>query len=368
MKRIFTIIIAILIVGTFAWTLYFLYKKSEKVPVKYKIEKPFKTEIVKKAIATGTVIPRKEVLIKSNVSGIVEKIFVQAGKSINVGDIIAKIKIVPDMISVSEAENRLARAKISLEQTKVEQERIQKLVEKEVLPKTDLIAIENSLKNAKQELDAAENNLQLIKEGATKNSGTATNTLIKSTIRGMILDIPIKEGNSVIQSNNFNEGTTIASIADMGQMIFEGKVDESEVGKLKQGMTLMMTVGAIENMKFDAILEYISPKGIVENGTVQFLIRAAIDIKKSYFLRANYSANADIVLDKREKVLAVSESLLHFSGDSIYLEVETKKDHFKRVKIETGLSDGINIEILKGLSGNENIKGKEIIEEQKANE
>ncbi len=368
MKKVLTVFLIAGLVIVFIWTLYFLYKKSEKVPVKYKTEKPFKTDIIKKAIATGTVIPRKEVLIKSNVSGIVEKIFVQAGKNINVGDIIAKIKIIPDMVSVNEAENRLARAKISLDQNKVELDRVQKLVEKEVLPKTDFIVADNNYKNSKQELEAAENNLQLIKEGATKNSGTATNTLIKSTIRGMILDIPIKEGNSVIQSNNFNEGTTIASIADMGQMIFEGKVDESEVGKLKQGMMLVMTVGAIESMKFDATLEYISPKGIVENGTVQFLIKAAVDIDKSYFLRANYSANADIVLDKREKVLALEESVLKFSGDSIYVEVEEKQGKYKRVKIETGISDGINIEVLKGLNGSEKIKGKEVVEEVKTNE
>jgi HlyD family secretion protein len=264
------------------------------------------------------------------------------------------------MVSVNEAENRLARAKISLDQNKVELDRVQKLVEKEVLPKTDFIVADNNYKNSKQELEAAENNLQLIKEGATKNSGTATNTLIKSTIKGMILDIPIKEGNSVIQSNNFNEGTTIASIADMGEMIFDGKVDEREVGKIRPNMPLILTIGALDTVKFDASLEYIAPKGVKENGAIQFQIKAKVNLQKGVFLRAGYSSTADIVLASKKNVLAISESVLQFENNKTFVEVETAPQVFEKRFIQTGLSDGINIEILSGIKKGEKVKNPNV--------
>ena len=328
--------------------------------IQYNTEKPIITNIIKKTVATGTIVPRKEVLIKSNVSGIVEKVFVQAGTHINKGDVIAQVKIVPDVINVNEAESRIERAKIAFENAKQELERNVKLFGQEAIAKTELIASELNFKNTKQELETAENNLQIIKDGVSKKTGAVTNTIIRSTISGLILDIPIKEGNSVIQSNNFNEGTTIASIADMGQLIFEGKVDESEVGKIKTGMNLILTVGAIENTTFKAKLEYIAPKGIVENGTIQFQIKAAIELDKNFFLRANYSANADIVLERKDSVLAIPESVLQFDEqEKPFVELRQKNNSFKKIYLKTGLSDGINIQILEGVKRGDVIKGSE---------
>jgi HlyD family secretion protein len=205
-------------------------------------------------------------------------------------------------------------------------------------------------------LDAAEDNLQIIREGAAKKSGQTTNTIIESTITGMVLDVPIKEGNSVTESNTFNSGTTIAIVADMGEMIFEGKVDESEVGKIKEGMNLILTIGALETEKFEAELEHIAPKGVLENGAVQFKIQARVALKKGNSIRAGYSANADIVLDKRDSVLVVEESLLTFSHDSAFVEVETAPATFEKRHIRTGLSDGINIEVLSGVAKEDKIK------------
>jgi len=215
---------------------------------------------------------------------------------------------------------------------------------------------EMAYNSAKEELDASENNLQLIKDGVTKNQGEKTNTLIRSTIDGMILDIPVKEGKSVIETNNFNAGTTIAVIADMMEMIFKGKVDESEVGKIKTGMNLILSVGAVEKDKFDAVLEYISPKGVSEEGAIQFEIRAKMKLKKSHFIRVGYSANADIVLEKKDSVLAINESLLQFEGDRVFVEVEDRPQQFEKRYIEVGLSDGINIEIVKGLTKKDKVK------------
>ncbi len=360
MKKIRNLVIIIFLLGTFIYTILYLYGKSKPVLVEYNINKPIITNIIKKTVATGTIVPRKEVLIKSNVSGIIEKIYVQAGTFISKGDIIAQIKIIPDVINVNEAESRIERAKISFDNAKQDFERNSKLYNQEAIPKTELISSELNFKNSKQELETAENNLQIIKEGISKKLGSVTNTIIRSTISGTILDVSIKEGNSVIQSNNFNEGTTIASIADMGQLVFEGKVDESEVGKIKTGMSLILTIGAIENASFKAKLEYIAPKGVIENGTIQFQIKAAIEPTKQYFLRANYSANADIVLERKDSVLALSESLLQFDKEEKpFVEVQQKDKSYKKVFPKTGLSDGINIEILEGLKITDLIKGSE---------
>ena len=360
MKKVRNIAFIIILLGTFVYTLVYLYGKSKPIVIQYNTEKPIITNIIKKTVATGTIVPRKEVLIKSNVSGIVEKVFVQAGTHINKGDVIAQVKIVPDVINVNEAESRIERAKIAFENAKQELERNVKLFGQEAIAKTELIASELNFKNTKQELETAENNLQIIKDGVSKKTGAVTNTIIRSTISGLILDIPIKEGNSVIQSNNFNEGTTIASIADMGQLIFEGKVDESEVGKIKTGMNLILTVGAIENTTFKAKLEYIAPKGIVENGTIQFQIKAAIELDKNFFLRANYSANADIVLERKDSVLAIPESVLQFDEqEKPFVELRQKNNSFKKIYLKTGLSDGINIQILEGVKRGDVIKGSE---------
>ncbi|MEI6488225.1 MAG: efflux RND transporter periplasmic adaptor subunit [Bacteroidota bacterium] len=355
-KKILKITVLVLILAVFVWTIYFLYSKSEQQPVIYQTISPFDTTIVKKTVATGSVIPRKEVNMKSQVSGIIEKLFVTAGQEIRQGDVMAKIKIIPNMVNLANAENRVNQAQISYDNAKQEFDRNETLFKQNVISKADFLPYELKLKSSKEEMDAADNNLQLIKEGVTKSAGTATNTLIRSTITGMVLDVPIKEGGSVIESNTFNEGTTIASVANMGEMIFEGKVDESEVGKIKEGMDLVLTIGAIDKESFLATLEYISPKGITENGAIQFLIRAALSKTKGKMLRAGYSANADIILAKKEKTFAIPELVLKFEKEKTYVEIETSKDKYEKRFITTGLSDGINIEVVEGLKKTDKIK------------
>jgi HlyD family secretion protein len=302
------------------------------------------------------VVPRKEVNIKPQVSGIIEKLFVIAGDKVKKGDMIARIRIIPNMINLANAENRLNRAKLAYENAKIDLDRNQKLFESKMIAYADYQVIKLNFNNAKEELDAAENNIQLIKEGVSKSSGKATNTIVRSTIDGMVLDVPLKEGSSVIESNTFNEGTTIATVADMGEMIFEGKVDESEVGKIKPGMDLILTVGAIDADKFAATLEYIAPKGVKENGAIQFLIKARVDLKSNLFLRAGYSANADIVLAKKDSVFCLPESVLQFEKEQVFVEVETAPQTFEKRNLKTGLSDGINIEIIEGISRGDKVK------------
>jgi len=356
MKKALKIVIGVIILVVFAGTIVYLYRKSQAKPVVYETTTAQVTNIVKKTVATGKVVPRKEIEIKPQVSGIISELYVEAGQKVKKGDMIAKVRIIPNMINLNEAESRVNRAKINLDNARQNYDRQKTLYDSRVIAIAELQNYELALKTAREDLDAAENNLQLIREGITKTAGAASNTIIRSTIEGMVLTVPVEVGNSVIESNTFNDGTTIATIADMGEMIFKGKVDESEVGKLHEGMELIMTVGAIDTEKFTAKLEHISPKGVEENGAIQFEIRAAVELKENLFIRAGYSANADIVLERRDSVMAVQESLIKYEGDTASVEVETAPQVFKKKIIKTGLSDGVNVEVLSGITKKDKLK------------
>lgn len=356
MKVFFRILLVIVIAGVFGGTIFYLYGKSRQKPVVFETSTAFVTDITKKTVATGKVVPRQEIDIKPQVSGIIEQVFVEPGQKVKAGDLLARVKIIPNMLNLANAESRVKRAEISLQDTRRAFERQKDLFAKGVVAEVEFQQYEMSYLNALEELQSAENNLQLIRDGVAKSQGAASNTLIRSTISGMILAVPVEVGNSVIETNNFNEGTTIATIADMNEMIFKGKVDESEVGNIHEGMELLLTIGAIDNMQFIARLEHISPRGVEESGAVQFEIRAAVALKEDVFIRAGYSANADIALDRRENVLAVKESLLIFENGSTFVEVETSSQQFERREVKLGLSDGLNVEILSGLSADDKIK------------
>ncbi len=355
MKRAFAILIVLILIASFFGTGFFLYQKSQKPDVVYETENPFFSDIIKKTVATGSITPRKEIQLKSRVSGVVENIYVEAGQIVNTGEPIAKIKIIPDVVRLNEAQMRLKSAKINLSNAEKEFTRQKQLFKEKVISEVDFNQYQLEYNLRKQEAEAAENNLELIREGASKNTGTESN-LVHATASGMVLDVPVKEGYFVIESNTFNEGTTIASIANMSDLIFEGKVDESEVGKIKEGMGLNLKIGALETEDIHAKLEYISPKGVEEDGAIQFEIRAAIQNESRLFLRAGYSANADIVLDQKDSVLSIQESNLIFEKEKTFVDVEVGEQQFQRREVKTGLSDGINIEIVSGLKPEEKIK------------
>jgi HlyD family secretion protein len=362
MKKIFRILGIALLVAVFGGTIYFLYTKSKKTPDMFETKTPFVSDVVRKTVATGSVVPRQEIEIKPQVSGIIDEIYIRAGDFVTKDQVIAKIKIIPDMVNLNAAESRVKRAEINFDDAQVDYDRKQKLFDTDVISYEEFKTAKVGYDSAKEELAAAENNLELIKNGVTKKAQTATNTLVRSTINGMVLDVPVEVGNSVIQSNTFNEGTSIASIADMQDMIFEGKVDETEVGKIKEGMPIELEIGAIEKEKFQAILEYISPKGKEENGAIQFEIKADVSLKDNQFIRAGYSANASIVLERKDSVLVIPEGMLKFENDSAFVEVLINEtEHlFEKRKVETGISDGINIEVVSGLNKEEKVKGDKI--------
>lgn len=357
MKKTIFIIASILVLGLLAYTLYYVYEKSQKKPVTFKTEKAFYSDIIQKTVATGSVVPRKEIDIKPVVSGIIQEIMVEPGEQVKSGDVIARIKVIPDMVTLNNAENRVRQAQINFDNAKIDYERNKKLFDEGVISYATYQPFELAKKSAENELKAAKDNLQIVKEGASKRNSNTANTLVRSTIDGMVLDIPVEIGNSVIEVNNFNEGTTIATVADMNDLIFEGKVDESEVGKIREGMALILTIGAIEDEKFDAVLEYVAPKGVEENGAIQFEIKAAVDLKENQFIRAGYSANANVVLQKVENVLAINESLVQYESDtSTFVEVKVGNNEFEKRNVELGISDGIKVQVKSGLDENDEIK------------
>ncbi len=365
MKKILKYLLLAGLAVLFVWTMYFLYEKSASRPDEFKVEKPARNNVVKKTVANGKMVPRKEILIKPVVSGIIAELYVEAGDEVKRDQPLAKIKIVPDMLSLSNAENRVGNAEIAQQNARLNFDRNKPLADKGVISAAEMQTFDVALKNADQEVAAAREALQVVRDGISRSS--AGNTVVRSTIDGMVLDVPVKEGNSVIERNNFNEGTTIAAIADMNDLIFQGKVDESEVGKVKLGMPVVLTVGAIENARWDAELEYIAPKGVEENGAIQFEIRAAVKLKDGQSLRSGYSANADIVLERRDSVLTVPESIVEFNdkGDSAFVQVRNGEE-WKKTYIRTGLSDGINLEVLEGVSPETELKGAKIEDKEGA--
>lgn len=358
MKKALALLGGMLLLALFVGTLYFLWAKSRKPAIVYETESPRRATIIKKTVSTGSVVPRQEVAIKPRVSGIVERVHVVAGAPIRQGDLLVSIRLVPDMVRLNDARNRLERARIALLAAEQDHLRNLALVREGLIAASAFQPFQTALDSARTELQAASDNVDLVQKGISRSSGPASNTLVRSTIVGTVLEVPVKVGHSVIEANTFNEGTTLATIADMSDMIFQGRVDESEVGKLKVGMTLLLTIGALEGHRPQATLEHIAPKGVEKDGAIQFEIRAALRPQAGVVLRANYSANADVVLDRRDDVLALNEGLLQFENGQRFVEVEIAPQRFERRAVATGLSDGIQIEIVSGLTERDKVKAQ----------
>ncbi|MFK7931159.1 MAG: efflux RND transporter periplasmic adaptor subunit [Myxococcota bacterium] len=357
MKRVGVVLAVLVVLLFFGGTVAFLAYKAMEPPVTYGTESAKTADIIKKTVATGALVPRTEIEIKSRVSGILAELKVEAGDPVKAGDLIARIRIVPEPQALERSASTVRTARLNLEEAQRLLEEDEALHEARALPLSDLQRRRSEVARRNEELRAARSDLVLVREGALRNA-QAVATDIRSTVSGMVLDVPVKVGETVTETNTFSAGTTIAFVADMSDMIFEGKIDESEVGRISQGMPLTITVGALDNAKLEGTLEHIAPKGILEEGAVQFAIKASISPKDGVFVRAGSSANADIVLDKREGVLAIKESLLKFEGADPYVEIETSPQTFERRDVELGLSDGIMIEVIGGVTADDALKGR----------
>ena len=345
MKKFLKITLLVLLAAGIIGTFVFLWMKSRPKVVVYETVTAEVADLQKTTVATGKVEPRDEILIKPQISGIIDEVYKEAGQSIRKGEVIAKVKVIPE-----------------LGQAQTDFDRIEKLFKDKLISREDFEKSEVALKQSHVEVQTAKDALEIIKEGITKNSASLSSTLIRSTIDGLILDVPVKAGNSVIMSNTFNDGTTIATVANMNDLIFKGKIDETEVGRIHEGMPVKLTIGALQNLTFDATLEYISPKGVEENGANQFEIKAAVSVPDSVQIRSGYSANAEIVLQRAQQALAVPESVIEFSGDSTFVYIMTDsipEQKFQRKSVIAGMSDGIKIEIKSGVTAKDKIRGAE---------
>lgn len=363
MKKIVKYIIFALIGVLFIGTFVFLFKKSKPEVESYQeIEAGIQT-IRKATIITGKIEPRNEVNIKPQINGIIYELYKEAGQTVKANEVIARLTVIPDMNSLSSAQSRVRLAEINLNQARTNLEREKVLYDKNLVSAEEYDQILQSFNQAKEEMAAAKESLEVIRDGVSKSNETGSSTLVRSTISGLILDIPVKVGNSVIQANTMNEGTTVASVANMNDLIFDGNIDETEVGSITEGMGVTITIGALQDYSLDATIEYISPKAVEVNGANQFEIKAAVKADNGKMIRSGYSANAEIVLAQADSVLSVPESTLEFSGDSTFVFIKNGES-YDRTPVKTGISNGVNIEIKEGLKKGDIVRGNKIIKEK----
>ncbi len=376
MKKFFRLFLFALVALVFIGTFVFLYLNSRPKPVVYETLTPSVLDLSKTTVVTGKIEPRDEVAVKPQISGIITELLKEAGQHVEAGEVIAKLKVIPDMNQLASAESRVRLSRLNLEQAKTDHERQKTLYDKGLISANEYEKVRQTYNQAREEANIAQEQLELTRDGVSASNASSSNTLVRSTISGIILDIPVKVGNSVILSNTFNDGTTIASVADMSNLIFRGNIDETEVGRLTVGMPMQITIGALQDLRFSASLEYISPKATATTGGAnQFEIKAAVSVpadslaSSASLIRSGYSATAQIVLEKADKVLTIPEAAIEFSGDSTFVYVikqdKAKEQTYERRQVTTGLSDGINIEIRSGLKADELVRGNVIVADNK---
>ena len=365
MKKIIKYFIFALLAAGFVWTFVFLFKKSRPEPEQYQEIEVTRGDIRKTTVVTGKITPRNEVNIKPQINGIIAELCKEAGQTVVENEVIAKLKVIPDMNSLSSAQSRVRLSEINLKQAQTNFDREKALYEQKLVSADEYEKVAQALNQAKEERAAAQDALEVIRDGVSSTNATGSTTLVRSTISGLILDVPVKVGNSVIQANTMNEGTTVATIANMADLIFDGNIDETEVGSLVEGMSMNISIGAIPEYRSEAKLEYIAPKAVENNGANQFEIKAAVSVVSDKMIRSGYSANAEIVLESVSDALMIQESALEFAGDSTFVYLKTGESGYERTPVETGLSDGINIEILEGLKEGDMVRGMKIFNEKK---
>ena len=362
MKKFFKYLAFALIALIFIGTFVYLFAKSRPKEIIYK-EIPVEIKDIRKtSVVTGRIEPRNEVNIKPQINGIISELYKEAGQMVREGEVIARLKVIPDMGSLSSAESRLRLAELNLKQAETDYRREKQLYDKDLVSADEYDKVVQSLKQAEEEHAAAKEALEVIRDGVSSTNATGSTTLVRSTITGLILDIPVKVGNSVIQANTMNDGTTVATVADMSDLIFNGSIDETEVGALHEGMPMSITLGALPDYRSEAFLEYISPKAVEKNGSNQFEIQAALSRSSDVTIRSGYSANAEIVLQEAKGVLSLQESALEFRGDSTFVYLKTGEKQYESRPVVTGISDGIDIEIKSGLKDGDVVRGPQQID------
>jgi len=388
MKKYLKVFLAALVALVFIGMFVFLWLKSQPQPDVYEEFTPEVMDLKKTTVVTGKIEPRNEVNVKPQISGIIAEIMKEAGDHVQAGEVIARVKVIPDMQQLSSAQARVRLAQVNAGQAKTDLDREQVLFDKGLVSADEYDKIRQVYLQAREEVTAATDQLQVVRDGVSRSNASASSTLIRSTITGLILDVPVKVGNSVILSNTFNDGTTIATVANMNDLIFRGNIDETEVGSLVAGMPMQITIGAMQNLQFDATLEYISPKAVESNGANQFELKAAVLQRQiangqkapqplgegrtgAAQIRSGYSANANIVLAEVKQALTIPESAIEFSEGKTFVYVikgDGDKKEYERRSVKTGLSDGIRIEIVSGITKKDRVRGPKILKTEETEE
>lgn len=364
MKKLFRIGGLVLAAAVFVFTFVFLFRRSRPEEVKYQELVAELRSIDKTTVVTGKIEPRNEVNVKPQINGIIAELLKEAGQQVNKDEVIAKLKVIPDMNSLSSAQSRVRLSEINLQQAQVNYEREKALFDRNMVSAEEMDKVSQALAQAREERAGAQDALEVIRDGVSSSNATSSSTLVRSTVTGLILNVPVKVGNSVIQANTMNDGTTVATVADMNDLIFDGNIDETEVGMLWEGMPMKISIGALRDYTLDATLEYISPKATESNGANQFEIKAAVKVQSDKMIRSGYSANAEIVLETVDSVLAIPESALEFIGNETFVRVKGAKGIYVPKRVATGLSDGVYIEIIDGLAAGDVVRGPRIIEDE----
>ena len=360
MKKVVRILMIVLVAAIFLGTFAYLFKRSQPKAIEYQELTPTQGEVVKTTVVTGKIQPRDEVNVKPQINGIIAELYKEAGQTVQKDEIIAKLKVIPDMNQLSSAQSRVRLSEVNLKQAQINYDREKKLFDQKLVSAESFEKVEQALKQAQEEHSIAKENLEIVRDGVSSSNKSGSTTLIRSTISGLILDVPVKVGNSVTMSNTFNDGTTIATVANMDDLIFDGNIDETEVGRLHIGLPVRISVGALQDVHFDAALEYISPKATESNGTNLFEIKASVKVPSDVTIRSGYSANAEIVLQEVHDVITLAESAIQWEGDSTFVYVKDGEEWTKRM-VTTGLSDGVTIEVKDGLTVGEKVRGPQII-------
>ncbi len=361
MKKFGRILMIVLVAAAFIGTFVYLFQRSRPKDIQYQELTPEMGTIAKSTVVTGKIQPRDEVNVKAQISGIVAELYKQAGDQVKENEVIAKLKVIPEMSQLSSAQSRVRLSEVNLKQAQTNYEREKKLFDQQLVSAESFEQVAQALKQAQEEYAASQEALEIVRDGVSSSNKSGSSTLVRSSVAGLILDIPVKVGNTVINSNTFNDGTTIATVADMDDLIFDGNIDETEVGRLHIGLPVIITVGALQDLHFDAALEYIAPKATESNGTNLFEIKATVKVPSDITIRSGYSANAEIELQRVENVLMIPESAIQFDGDDTFVYVLKADGTYENRPVETGLSDGVNIEIKSGLSLEDKVRGPQII-------
>jgi len=360
MKKVVRILMIVLVAAVFIGTFAYLFKRSQPKAIEYQELTPTQGEVIKSTVVTGKIQPRDEVNVKPQINGIVAELYKEAGQTVQKDEIIAKLKVIPDMNQLSSAQSRVRLSEVNLKQAQINYDREKKLFDQKLVSAESFEKVEQALKQAQEEHSIAKETLEIVRDGVSSANKSGSTTLIRSTISGLILDVPVKVGNSVTMSNTFNDGTTIATVANMDDLIFDGNIDETEVGRLHIGLPVRISVGALQDVHFDAALEYISPKATESNGTNLFEIKASVKVPSDVTIRSGYSANAEIVLQEVHDVITLAESAIQWEGDSTFVYVKEGEEWAKRV-VTTGLSDGVTIEVKNGIALGDKVRGPQII-------